>query len=108
MMNAQIRTYSDALADKVTGFSVGTSMRIKDRVKPVRGYALSSQTRTLALIETTESMPRIEELLSFYSLHGRPRTARELMRSLLNHEDYRSRIYDVIVRVHYEEDFYRV
>jgi hypothetical protein len=99
-MNAQLKV----VTDKVRDFEAATQ-RVKGRDKPVKGYALMSDTRVLAFIETTQPHERLEELLEQYASGETPLFARELMRDLLNVEDYRSTVYDVIVRVYYSEDF---
>lgn len=106
-MNAQIEAYASGLkviTGQVTGFEVATQ-RVKGKPLAVKGYALNSDTKRLGFIETTQPLPRIEELLTQYTAPGVYFTARELMRDLLNVEDYRSPIYDAIVRVYYPEDF---
>lgn len=99
-MNAQLRV----ITDKVRGFQPATQ-RVKGRDGIVKGYALMSDTKVLAFIETTQPHERLEELLDQYTSGEVPLFARELMRDLLNVEDYRSAIYDVIVRVYYAEEF---
>lgn len=82
--------------------------RAKQRLEngqSISGYALMSPTEVLAVIETVGPDARLEELLTHYVAPPVYLTARELMRDLLNAEDYRSRMYDNIVRVHYSEDF---
>lgn len=106
-MNAQVKELIDFIdiAGVIGGWEAG-EQRVKGRTGTVKGYALKRGAKTLGFIETTQPMKRIEELLEQYTApHNRRRTARELMRGLLNSEDYRSNIYDVIVRVYYSEDF---
>lgn len=106
-MNAQVQT-SPLLADKVTGWNP-SKIRVKSRKgSALRGYALTGPDGVLGFIETTKPHPRIEELLKQYTAPPVYFTARELMRDLLNVEDYRSDIYDAIVRVYYPEDFANV
>lgn len=88
----------------VSGVSTVRGKELKNGRK-VNGYLLNGDGgEQLALIETTRPHPRIEELLMHYAATS-VYQARALMRDLLNTEDYRSDIYDVIVRVHYAEDF---
>jgi hypothetical protein len=106
-MNAQVKDIalpvSAAWMKQVRAYTRGTQ-RIGGR--NVGGYMLSNERGgQLAFIETLRPMPRIEELLDGYVEPPAYFTARQLMRTLLNAEDYRSEIYDVIVRVHYVEDF---
>lgn len=91
--------------EHVTGFFAG-SLKLKDG-REANGYLLMppSRYRALAVIETLGPDKRLEERLVQYTAPPVYLTARELMRDLLNAEDYRSTIYDNIVRVHYEEDF---
>lgn len=88
--------------DKVNGWEPATQ-RVKGRDAPLRGYALMNDYAVLGFIETLYPLPRLQELLDERRLRGM--TARELMRDILNAEDYQSHIYDAIVRVYYPEDF---
>ena len=102
-MNAQVKPHADN-GRTVSWWKAG-ECRVKGRKHPVKGYALMSGGKgLLGFIETTGPNPRVEELLHQYTEPGSLRTARQLMRELLNAEDYRSPIYDAIVRVYYTED----
>lgn len=101
-MNTQMKAEDYAVYETVIGFSKAKGFRIKGR--DVNGYTLTDGVTVMAVIETLYPMPRIEDLLTHYSAAG-VFNARELMRTLLNSEDYRSPIYDAIVRIHYREDF---
>jgi hypothetical protein len=104
-MNAQVETLVHATRGFV-GWWKASECKVKNRREPVKGYALMNGATVLGFIETTKPLARVEELLTGYTdPAGRFRTPRELMRELLNAEDYRSPIYDVIVRVYYAEDF---
>jgi hypothetical protein len=103
-MNAQVKLYSSGF---VTGWNVAT-VRVTGRKGGLKGYALTGSDGVLGFIETMGPHPRIEELLTQYAAPPVYFTARELMRDLLNSEDYRSDIYDAIVRVYYPEDFANV
>jgi hypothetical protein len=95
-MNAQVKT----LPTLATGWNPAL---VKRAGKPMRGYLITGDAGVLGFIETSRQMIRIEELLNRYT-KGCDMTAQEVMRTLLNSEDYRSEIYDVILRVHYTED----
>jgi hypothetical protein len=106
-MNAILKPESEgrrfAPVNQVVSFSAGASY------KGVKGYALHGVSGSvLGIIETLGPDKRLEELLSQYTAPPVYFTARELMRDLLNVEDYRSTVYDNIVRVHYAEDFANV
>lgn len=104
-MNAQVQTIVHATSGFVGWWKAG-ECKVKGRAQPVKGYALMNGAQRLGFIETTGPLQRIEELLTDYTDPSSAfRTPRELMRELLNAEDYRSNIYDVIVRVYYSEDF---
>lgn len=103
-MNAHLKISTETgTAELVSWWKVGE--RAVKRRGVVKGYALLNGSRLLGFIETTQPHPRIEELLEQYTDPRGLFTARTLMRELLNAEDYRSPIYDVIVRVYYSEDF---
>lgn len=108
-MNAQVdetrRFLSLAPVGELVSWWKTSERKVKGRTQPVKGYALMHGSQMLGFIETTMPLPRIEELLEQYTSPHSFHTARELMRELLNAEDYRSNIYDVIVRVYYTEDF---
>lgn len=108
-MNAQFSTNTANLfnADKVTGWNPA-QIRAKKYKGVLNGYALTGPNGMLGFIETIRPLPRLEELLTRYTLPPVYLTARELMRDLLTVEDYRSEVYDVIVRIHYTEDFANV
>lgn len=103
-MNAQVKIHYSAANHVVTGWNTAIVI-----VKGVRrkGYTVTGDDGVLGFIETTGPVPRVEELLAQYAAAG-TFTARGLMRDLLNAEDYRSEIYDAIVRVYYPEDFTNV
>lgn len=105
-MNAQTQDIYAAVAadifDRVTGFHPAS---ITVRGVKRKGYVLTGQRGVLGFIETLGPHQRIEELLTVYTQPGGiGSTARQLMRDLLNAEDYRSDIYDFIVRVYYAEE----
>lgn len=109
-MNAQTQDiYADAAekifaAATVTGWNAAVY-----KLKGVKrkGYVLTGRAGVLGFIETLGPHARIEELLAQYAVRA-DMTARELMRDLLNAEDYRSDIYDFIVRVYYAEELTNV
>lgn len=104
-MNAQIQIQDvSAVGHVVTGW-LTTKLRVKGRT--LSGYVLTGDNGVLGFINTLGPHPRIEELLADYAVRG-TFTARGLMRDLLNAEDYRSTIYDAMVRVYYPEDFANV
>lgn len=103
-MNAHVKIDTNPnTAELVSWWKAGTHLMKNHGT--VKGYALLHGSRLLGFIETTQPHPRIEELLEQYTDPRGLFTARTLMRELLNAEDYRSPIYDVIVRVYYAEDF---
>lgn len=105
-MNAQVKIHYSAASEIVTGWDVASPKSGPRRGR--RGYVVTNNAGDpLAFIETLWPHPRIEELLAQYAVAG-TFTARGLMRDLLNAEDYRSDIYDAIVRVYYPEDFANV
>lgn len=75
----------------------------------VTGYALLSgrvpRQTAVALIEVTEADARIGVYLERAVQVSGTLTARQIVRNLLNMFDYRSTVYDKIVRVHYREEF---
>lgn len=109
-MNAQTQdiyaVVADSIFGKVTGFHPATAI-----VKGVKrkGYVLTGPGGVLGFIETLGPDARLAELLTTYTTsQDNPLTARQLMRDLLNVEDYRSTIYDNIVRVYYAEELTNV
>jgi hypothetical protein len=114
-MNAQVKLDNagwNTSLRKVTGWHAAT-VRVKGRKR--KGYALTSPTGVVGFIETLGPHPRIEQLLNEYTdvpldFPGAVDffEPRELMRDLLNAEDYRSDIYDAIVRVYYAEELANV
>lgn len=76
--------------------------------KTLSGYVLRNvYDRDVAFIHADQH-PRIAELLKAYVKANHTgletRNAREMMRALLNSEDFRSPIYDKIFRVYYADE----
>lgn len=86
---------------KVTGFKKDQTRNVDG--KPLKGFVITSGAAELAFIHA-DFHTRIESLLRQYTSAG-TYTACELMRALLNAEDFNSPIYDRIFRVYYVGEF---